>query len=752
MKTKINLLHISDIHWNIRNSGTERKNQDRNVNNLASSLLQRIRTGQDFFDHDAPENVIIFGGDIVGRGNWSYENQRSFRDFVFKNMFDEKGPKWTHFVSVPGNHDAEFGPSQEAFHHHEDKYSKRRCFNETNSGIRLRGYQKSCWLTKERTFRQLGLKEIQMINPFGIPDGRKYALCGDGRIYIRAFNSAGECGSPNTEAQSKLLSLKKTIKILKLSQVNTEGDLVDQIENEITSLQREADNLINLVKTPLNSAYVSPAEMTEVEEEIARVDPQLRIAVIHHNTLNYPMDDTEAYHFDNQTQFNSFLLRNRFQLVLHGHQHSGVVRYYSEQELAPTSSGSKFLNKENGFFSIGAPEFDLSSAILGYNAIRIELDEDDSVAEVSISKIEFNRSLQKFHEKECKLNVELEVFTPEVDEVMREVRRVVARSRPCEAIKRALDRPKFVPTYGDRLRETLDNDMCPIATYAVSVFGPQRWFGNKVLELQAPYFVNSFLHRAVRQSERSSDGIYKTKFPMTSDLYKAIGIAKENGVTLDVMSKLKGREYDGGLLGHEHLDFLARNNVDERKSLSLFAHGQAGHPRGKEMIELHIEDNGLGLPIEFVDADTRNRCEHVNESARILLWDQEDFLRPSAYDVILFHEWLQVPLFWIDPKRLVSRDENGTEFQRSPIGYFMYSSLSSETGASLTKIQEWAHTKIADPVDLRDFMRKAWKNCPPPTFSLNVREASPKDEFVALLQHQNLCFAVDAWFVANCRR
>jgi hypothetical protein len=520
-----------------------------------------------------------------------------------------------------------------------------------------------------------------------------------------------------------------------------DGSVGKFISQELNLTAEELTKLEEIIRSPLNTAMIRHDEMLRAESEMEQLRSDVRIAVVHHNTLNFPPDDIDPSRFRNQTSFNSWLVRNKFSLVLHGHQHDPILRGYTESH-----HGSRVLEVDRGFVSIGSPELDLRDLHAGYNIIQIEVPAAYNVMKVVSTGFTFNRNLGDFQERDVEVDLPFGEVSEDNQKLLREVKRTLYSGGPTDAIRRAVDVDELRPTHTDDFREALNGDDRPVGMYALSVFGPQRWLGNRIIEFQMPYAVDNLMRAVFEAQLKGSEAEVSHLF--SKSVSHAISTATKNTSSysllrnhaLDVLKTPNTKLFEFP----EYHDYVVRNLRDASKSLSVFGSRVAGDPASGRPIDVVTRDLGVDVGFSLNKAQLK-KLRTLREYVRILFWPKSDFLFPSAFDVIQFHELMQIPLLWIDPNELLGAKKN----KRERIGYFRYDTL--DKNGTRIRTHEWCHTyhRAATRTDM--IVEQAWQGQPPTELKLPSKPTA-WDEFSALLKCNKVRFAADVWFDAQFSR
>lgn len=532
-----------------------------------------------------------------------------------------------------------------------------------------------------------------------------------------------------------------------------------------------------------------------LNDNFAETQTPFRIAVIHHNPIPYASEGSNPrpYRFLNDGAFNDFLIKNRFHLVLHGHQH--VSELFAFSTLSPTSA-SNFCGA-NGFLCLGAPSFGAEDASgLGFNLITIE--RSPSAATLQIERFTWAHSSGGGLQQQNRDTSDHVIPLADLDERRHKLltklssmvlnqERLPELERDAGIVGTAVEADFFA-----RLRWIRRDHKNIRAMYSLSVFGPELWNDRRLAEFFLPEARRNIARAAAlaksleaRYQEEISEAELKDKFQailksgipnllfrFSSPLYDAVRSAKNISKDLGITSALRAVLAKGQLqdLEGRDRDFIRRNLrdvsgntgcTDKSDSLSIWDNvcSVSGTPFaigvGDDNTEsldmalvpsllsrISIEDMRLDLdrPYKFVPQRLNDEAavSKLAEFPRVLLWRAEDFDSAAAIETIEFHENCAFPLFWIRPEALVNAEAGVRQY----VGHFTIIDANKKEVSSRWNDERGNTPPEPEPYFDPSWVKSLWHGAPP-----RALEGNPHfiDEFVHLLRRPDIVFAADAW-------
>jgi hypothetical protein len=420
------------------------------------------------------------------------------------------------------------------------------------------------------------------------------------------------------------------------------------------------------------------------DKDMTDPDPAdyFRIAVLHHNLLPHygqaqrPGRDI----FTNNGEFNRYLGDNNFKLVLSGHQHLGNEMFFAVPGTLP---GTDFARPtlESVFLSLAAPSFLRTEyvTLLGFNLVQIELLNDSNFATVRLTKFRYDREYNPRRFIGTPGPV-FQILLPRIGDLrltpaeqtrrIRTARKVVDRfyDRLFDITQIEQITPPFAKTgHFERVRKSLE--LCQqvpnniAAMYSVAVLNPSFWWQAESVFRRLS--VENLARAASRNSTPRTTPTFLFRF--SKPLLQAIKTSRSNGRVLSVAANLRGREGELGPGGAFGL------NANPSNSGSVSTWEVDDYKTGEKSLTRRILLEPTNQEISYRLSNwTKGRSPDTLEIARIAIWPATFFDSDAACRVIQFHEDCLVPLFWLDPERLVSRpDKNGKRVQRASWGYIL---------------------------------------------------------------------------------
>ena len=699
----IALFQLSDIHWPETSLGGESFEEHRRESAF-NHFLAEICDPDRLKAVNSAHNVLILGGDNIAQSD--YSRFQSFRTSLLDPLLalrrpdDTKRPFFDAIVAVPGNHDIE-----------REKADKFDAF-------------KREFLKIEEALSG----EVKLITPFsqtpfyGIttPFPRKGG--GTRCIQIWAVNSAEVCGYfDQNDRWVRDLSAEL------LPYLRTASGQSDDTKRRIAEVERIFATKIRAH----DPGYVNERDINQCRDILkGKTEDLFRMAIIHHNSIPFVNDDNLKYKFWNANEFNSHLLDHRFRLLLHGHQHVGEAALFSKSRVGTQRTKSYLAD---GFLSVGSPAFDCMSGRTvdtGFNIIKLSFASTHQICEVEVQQILLEKGKSVFSQQLDRFDLALDRIPVEDANrwlILPAVNRILYSKQRLDGLIRAVDDPSFTTTHSSTLRGFLGNFQDIKAVYALSVFPPSLWISSKVPDVFLP-FANAAYGKAVRAAGgvtlKKDSGEVPLLFSFSSPLYRGLLTAIENSRKLPVVDiarslhksfRMKREEIQQHNGQRSQGEEFLRRVLDRAttKSTSLSVWGQASFT----LPTAHSQFKGIrvqelkGRPhqsFRHKQKSERRFNSSLCEFPRIVLWEQDVFRRPSALDVIEYHENLRLPLFWLDPKSIVDSYKR----VRGKIGYVAAIAMNYNDGTPVINADGACHTgnddNLNQTLELSQFWERTW--------------------------------------------
>jgi 3',5'-cyclic AMP phosphodiesterase CpdA len=385
-----------------------------------------------------------------------------------------------------------------------------------------------------------------------------------------------------------------------------------------------------------------------------------RIALLHHNLLPHYGQRAKRDVFTNNGNFNTYLGDNNFKLVLSGHQHLGNEMFFAVPEQLDQLSFAR-PTLESVFLSLAAPSFLRAElvALLGFNIVEVEIPKDSNFATISLSRIRYSRErhARKFFTTDRTV---FQVLLPRIDSVgltppqqarrIEVARKVVdrfydgdfditrieelmfpfARTHHFEKVRRALQVFQHIP-----------NNVA--AMYSVAVLRPSYWWQAESVFRRV--FIENLSRAANRGRGRAASPTFLFRFSVP--LLDAIQSSRSNARALRIADEVRARKRN---LGQWCESIIA----DPARGSSISVWGvEAERKEHTAPRTIVLQSTRNEIPQTVPDWDKVNSPDTL-EIARVAIWPSHFFDTEDASRVIEFHEDCLVPLFWLDPKRLLS--------------------------------------------------------------------------------------------------
>lgn len=277
------ILHLTDIHI-----GKNQPTDDHKVVGLISypkrhnrftSYCATLKSLAKYLNGKKLDAVIVSGDITVANREDGFKLFKSLINSLGKSKPDNKN-----IIVVPGNHDVQWGVSEDS----PEKY------NHFINYIRKEGYTTSFIESVDKTNK----KDV-VVN------------FADEKIQIIPINTSHYCGSQTEfKGKNELEKIKKIISNAK------KPDLTTKLESEINKL------LLHDV------SRVSSNQLEYLSSKIKSTDKSIfRVAVTHHplSTVTISEELKTFESITNMGEIRNFLLENSFSVLLHGHKHKQAV-------------------------------------------------------------------------------------------------------------------------------------------------------------------------------------------------------------------------------------------------------------------------------------------------------------------------------------------------------------------------------------------------------------------------------------------
>lgn len=416
-----------------------------------------------------------------------------------------------------------------------------------------------------------------------------------------------------------------------------------------------------------------------------------KIAILHHNVLpQYGQRNKEVSDdvFVDNGDFNSYLSKYNFKLVLSGHQHLDNDVSFSIGDPMSSFHQTRPL-VENSVLSLSTPSFlrpELATQ-LGFNVIEIDVSPSSNIADLTITRYRYLREQAKFEAKPATKHLLLLPKIEDVGGLHEQARRLKISTSflnkiydpgyKVEQLERVLSRPSQKEHF-ERMRKSIEmgqklatNNI--FAMYSTAILPAHTWMRHEQT------FHRLFLTNATRGFKRSPQAICAEEtlfnFRFSKPVYAAILQSLANAKSLNVSERIWQRQLP---VNDEVVAFISSTHTQPKCSLSQWE-GNPVIPVGtgatigseqiglfrNQKISLQFNCNNRDIPDTFSISEAEVYPEEPFEIARILLWPMEYFRSEDALQFIELHEESFIPLFWIDPTRLKSR----VNTFRNEIGY-----------------------------------------------------------------------------------
>lgn len=494
-----------------------------------------------------------------------------------------------------------------------------------------------------------------------------------------------------------------------------------------------------------------------------------RIALLHHNLLPHYGQRANRAAFVNGGDFNTYLGDNAFKLVLSGHQHLGNEMLFAVPTCLKGSDQAR-PTLESVFLTIAAPAFlrPEYSALLGFNVVEIEIVNDSNFVTITLHKFRFSRERHvgagRFEKPETI------VFRLLASRIDRGNRPLSEQERRIKIARKVVDRlydsdseitqleqlvlPSEKPGHFQMVRRELQvcqqipNNIA--ALYSIAVLPPSHWWQGESAFRRL--FIENVGRAASRSEAREPTPVFS--FSFSKPLVEAINRARANAQALKIMKYLRDRReqlFNLGRWCESRLDL----NVNSESSMSVWE--LEDYPQTNESLTRRILVKSTNNEIAHTvpEWDCCNSRETL-EIARIAIWPAEYFEYPDAGRLIELHEDCLVPLFWLNPTKLMSSpDKTGKRGQRKQWGYdLIYARQYRNREGAIAQVLDLPRRYINDkkgesPVLDKSPGREAyandlWGDNGAPAY-FRQYESRLSAEFSVLLRRPDILFAIDAY-------
>lgn len=776
--TTITLIQVSDIHWEYNNPSLFSRDrimadQDITLRARHNAFVEHLHRVAKESAEKSSKTFLVLGGDHVYQSNYEINNIECLGEKLVmptinlkaksgKNVFDG-------VVVVPGNHDI--------FDKNRADEKRKRLENEGKKSPEQLGdpfideTDKFCrfklWCSNLQQQANDGIKVFEPFSSLYLRLPIHNGKC----VLLYALNSSGMCGSLDS-AESTVKSIRDELKG-KMQDLKKKSPIYTQLIKELSAFLPTADSKGGV--RSYDPGWIDPDDVSVCENRVVNNDDIFRIAILHHNNLPTNNDDNQKYRFLNSGWFNNALLRLNFRLVLHGHQHIGEVANYAKfRHRQQREIYTSYLT--DGFLAVGAPAFDIGahhSDHRGFNVITLSFSD-----ETDICSIQVDRHLWQINQTFEVVTTYNEVALRDAEDKERlnclsDVNRVVFSNRPIRGITRGLDNHKYKLNHAESIREKVEDREKVRAMYALSAFEPGYWLSSKLMGFLLPLGVkNMQMHLGSGAKAPFAGGHVPIKFKFSKPLVAAIKRAASNAL---LVNRSKNSSWAKALARNLKVDCNYRQAYDfvtarvagfEAGVCQMSVFGQAVSekadfitPLGCRATQLEVSKSAR-RPFARFSGDQKEATHEVKkifEFPRIVMWEPDEFMRPSTLDIIDFHENLGFPLFWIDPSLLVSKAGK----RRERIGSVSILSYDFNDSGD-QQVSEHLHKSDGARLSKDEFVERVWHEANPFLWPLDKREMGLENgefitlrrsdcvlhEFIWMLGHPAICFAADAWAAA----
>jgi len=673
--------------------------------------------------------------------------------------------KFNTCIAVPGNHDVD------------------RSWDRVFSGIKLTKKSKPIDYARLSPRRQ---KEFyKSFQSFHTPrKGLRFAKppkhCNNAGVVFWPIDSSRCCGARFSEGDG--------------GQVGTSSSVgTRSIGPSVLRELKEKDDDVFTVKRPPTLDYIRIPKLDLEKMQVAlkkmSKGSQFRVAIVHHNPFA-TRSDFEPHMYLNEGEFIRSLHDNRFQILLHGHSHQTSTFHLTEVRRASRGSDSvPFI--EGGILCIGAKSLwpGESGMDRGFNIISISQDSDSYLAEVKVIAVDLgNDALEAGAERLKPRLSEMTVLlaTKSIEQLPDSERRLISLKRIARTAYSETPVGQFDPhaplsraAMGrlEASKELYFHFNHLLASYSVNNLTPSDWKNAGFIDIMAPFAQISQCRAAIFANTLSDDsgkdsrgelsyGMAEPLFRFSSWLCEAIRRSVETSSRIGLIEapQTSGMEFCGFSFAESTFVKRAFKRIQAYSSIGgidfgsistgIFSLSRWSRHRliEREIQFTTFESHGLQLHDELQGDQLERFAEEFLDLARIVLWEPQQFYESAAFEIIRFHESNGIPLFWLDPLRLVNRDG----FPRANIGYVSLTGF-DPTGVVRTRVS--ANTAsgerpspdnyyLNEDDDAR-FVGKLW-GCGKAEHGVSLCPRSDygthEDEFKLLGSRPDLVPAVDVWY------
>ncbi len=290
MKPDIIIHHLSDFHIGNAQYSPENKLSFFNMKEIKSYNINYYIEYLSSCSDEAIPDILIVTGDLT---TYATEDEMDIageklviiKELMKKKKTSKRKKKDPYIFIVPGNHDLDW--SQSEYSQKINRYAKMSTvlFNKDNDII-------SCCYKNNNAPIYFAFDE-----PWNM------------LIYL--FNSTKLGGSINPDIKD---IYNETISLTKNNMSEDEAKQFQDLNTKLFKYMRE------------DPGFIEKSDLDRMETKIKKVNSEIKIAVMHHNPAPVITNDLERYDsIINSGIVNSYLIRNNFDIVLHGHKHSKQV-------------------------------------------------------------------------------------------------------------------------------------------------------------------------------------------------------------------------------------------------------------------------------------------------------------------------------------------------------------------------------------------------------------------------------------------
>ncbi|GAB5561918.1 MAG: hypothetical protein SynsKO_35650 [Synoicihabitans sp.] len=730
----INIVFISDLHWSESLGGKKILNDHaKGFVKETNKYIKRVLLSQ-----SNSYNVLCLGGDLINAGISERKNYEQIEQSLIGEIIDpiSSSIKWDAKLAVPGNHDIQRAAEK-------NKNGESRYQNFIKLFQRLEG-----WRTPFDSTASV----------FHVPSEK---ILGKSVSFLLVNTSR------NSESSATQWNVR---------------EILDKIELERKQIHS-------------NPIEVGDEQYRNLSQQLDSGDQGLRIALMHHSPLPHPNEkigEEEKNTFKDSGQYLKFMVKNQVQLGLAGHMHSDDVAFYSRpldgaesKSLSPYFQSGSLLITTKAFLPF------VEGEAPGFKVIRIRMFANSDVADLRITDVSKSEGSAKEGEIRRLLLPTKKLSGSSLEVWADFLKRLYGGEKKIEELRRLLDRKLYSKKQINTLRDFIHRAGDFRAGYAVNIIPADVWWRTDAQYLLPAVAQNSLTDAAVTahlakkdyfeklskridevdenlcQLPHDIDNIPTLYYTFSRSLCTGIGFAKYASRSIKV-STLVADYLGGGAL----------EISDEIRYLKSLVAGPGGKPLSSTHDSLSIWDNkkrktelrevpyGSSQTIgiknhkfdprsHFGDEVNRKNISRLNESCRVLIWPLDEFDGEAAFRIVRLHEMMKVPLLWLDPDYLLSKNGN----KRKEVGHFTILPAGAETHSrsNLTNVygehpreDELYCAPWGDRVNnLGDCL---WGGDLEVPDSLPSEGCDALSEFQALVVRPDIMFAVDVWALCQLQR